>query len=109
MGRAAQLGLAHFPTSEQAFDRSQGDTIHVAGRPVIRAKDEATREAAVRFAVEAQALYAELLESQAAASAYGEAEGATDALKRHVERLQLTPAFPLKSTCDLCRDLISGG
>ena len=50
----------------------------------------------------------ELPEATAAADDYRRAQGATGELKRYVEQLRLTPAFPLGTTCDLCRDLISG-
>ena len=103
------LGLAHTPTSEQAFEPWRDGLVHLAGRPVIRARDEASARIAVRFLIEAQATYGELPEATAAAADYRRAEKAADELKRHVERLRLTPAFRLGTTCDLCRDLLSTG
>jgi len=103
------LGLAHTPTSEQAFEPWRDGLVHLAGRPVIRARDEASARIAVRFLIEAQVTYGELPEATAAAADYRRAEKAADELKRHVERLRLTPAFRLGTTCDLCRDLLSTG
>ena len=67
---------------------------------------KATARAMVEFAIDAQSLYADLPEAEAAATAYRAAEMAAEQLKRQVGRLRLTPAFPLGTTCDLCRDLI---
>lgn len=100
------LGFNYHPIDRLRFRLESPELVSLDGRNVIRSANETQRESAIDYLIAAQGDLDSLPGLAATVEGFRRAQALTGKLKREIERVRLTPAFPIGSSCSLCRPLL---
>ena len=101
-----ELGFSSHPIDRLAFSQVSPEVVQLGSHYAIRTPDKDLQQTAIDFLLSAQHDLASLPEIGRAVTEFRSAEISTIELKHHVDRLDLTPGFPLGSSCDLCKKFL---
>ena len=98
------LGLRHVPLRRDVFRSEAPNMTHLGGNTIAFSANQSDHERAVGWLLKSQEELVSLREAKASAEAYHRAESEASKLKRHVDRVRLSGAFPQGGVCDACRE-----